>query len=135
MPSISLDGFSPLKRHENFYLWLALSLANKSPLGSKGAALLYERLRPKRSYAAGFTTTLSDRGAGEQGSKLTIILPCPSHPPLSLLPPLPLLLQHGITKHPLPFWQRLSSWDKFFASSKLGVAITDNSRLRFEIFW
>jgi hypothetical protein len=27
MPSISLDGFSPLKRYENFYLWLALGLA------------------------------------------------------------------------------------------------------------
>ncbi|WP_229485411.1 hypothetical protein [Nostoc favosum] len=26
MPSISLDGFSPLKRDENFYLWLALRL-------------------------------------------------------------------------------------------------------------
>ncbi|MEH2376062.1 hypothetical protein [Nostoc sp.] len=27
MPSISLDGFSTLKRDENFYLWLALRLA------------------------------------------------------------------------------------------------------------
>ncbi|MCL6753194.1 hypothetical protein KBT16_20375 [Nostoc sp. CCCryo 231-06] len=27
MPSISLDGFSPLKRDENFYLWLALRFA------------------------------------------------------------------------------------------------------------
>ncbi|MCC5613857.1 hypothetical protein LC605_01940 [Nostoc sp. CHAB 5836] len=27
MPSISLDGFGPLKRDENFYLWLALRLA------------------------------------------------------------------------------------------------------------
>ncbi|WP_341528915.1 hypothetical protein WKK05_06210 [Nostoc sp. UHCC 0302] len=36
------------------------------------AALLYERLRPKRSYAAGFTTALSDRGAGG-GKKLLSI--------------------------------------------------------------
>ncbi|MBE9038276.1 hypothetical protein IQ246_24870 [aff. Roholtiella sp. LEGE 12411] len=30
MPSISLDGFSTLKPDENFYLWLALRLANKA---------------------------------------------------------------------------------------------------------
>ncbi|MHC5933028.1 hypothetical protein [Nostoc sp.] len=33
MPSISLDGFSTLKRDENFYLWLALRLAIEETRG------------------------------------------------------------------------------------------------------
>ncbi|MBE9000305.1 hypothetical protein IQ274_19180 [Nostoc sp. LEGE 12447] len=36
MPSISLDGFSPLKRYENFYLWLALGLAIQGTRGAEG---------------------------------------------------------------------------------------------------
>ncbi|OYD99602.1 hypothetical protein CDG77_00205 [Nostoc sp. 'Peltigera membranacea cyanobiont' 213] len=63
MPSISLDGFSPLKRYENFYLWLALGLAiqgtrgqgrqgdkenNESPIPNlQFPILLYERLRQR----------------------------------------------------------------------------------------
>jgi hypothetical protein len=35
----------------------------------QGAALLYETLRVKRSYAAGFTATLSDRARGAEGAE------------------------------------------------------------------
>ncbi|MEH1882141.1 MAG: hypothetical protein V7L19_02110, partial [Nostoc sp.] len=60
MPSISLDGFSPLKRYENFYLWLALRLAIQGTRETRGQG---------RQGDKGDKGTRETRGQGRQGDK------------------------------------------------------------------
>jgi hypothetical protein len=82
--------------------------------------LLYERLRPKRSYAAGFTTYLGsgsiERSRDARHESLSTSAQCPM-PNVQC----PSSSWYVNTKPPLPFQQRLSAFNKFSASFQLGL--------------
>ncbi|MBD2522031.1 hypothetical protein [Nostoc sp. FACHB-133] len=82
MPSISLDGFSPLKRYENFYLWLALGLAIQGTRGAEGMGA------GGRGQGVGETRGQGDKGT--RGENLKQVFPLvPNSPCPQVLFPMP----------------------------------------------